>query len=107
MEVPLASSSSRVIDFPRRGIVGAGRTTAPARGTESPREREPIGMEQVIADMAALMGGTLKTIAETQRAMAARVEGTGEPHRRRERASPTGRGHQSTGETPGWTTLTG
>ena len=83
MEVPLASSSSGVIDFPRRGIVGAGRTTAPARGTESPREREPIGMEQVIADMAALMGGTLKTIAETQRAMAARVEGTGEPHRPR------------------------
>ena len=83
MEVPLASSSSGVIDFPRKGIVGAGRTTAPARGTESPREREPIGMEQVIADMAALMGGTLKTIAETQRAMAARVEGTGEPHRPR------------------------
>ena len=78
MEVPLASSSSGVIDFPRRGIVGAGRMTAPARGTESPREREPIGMEQVIADMAALMGGTLKTIAETQRAMAARVEGTGD-----------------------------
>ena len=63
--------------------MGAGRTTAPARGTESPREREPIGMEQVIADMAALMGGTLKMIAETQRAMAARVEGTGEPHRPR------------------------
>ena len=83
MEVPLASSSSGVIDFPMRGIVGAGRTTAPARGTESPREREPTGMEQVIADMAALMGGTLKTIAETQRAMAARVEGTGEPHRSR------------------------
>ena len=83
MEVPLASSSSRVIDFPRKGIVGAGRMTAPARGTESPREREPIGMEQVIADMATLMGGTLKTIAETQRAMAARVEGTGEPHRPR------------------------
>ena len=81
MEVPLASSSSGVIDFPRKGIVGAGRTTAPARGTESPREREPIGMEQVIADMAALMGGTLKTIAETQRAMAARTEGTGEPQR--------------------------
>ena len=81
MEVPLASSSSGVIDFPRRGIVGAGRTTAPARGIESPREREPIGLEQVIADMAALMGGTLKTIAETQRAMAARGEGTGEPHR--------------------------
>ena len=38
-------------------------------------------MEQVIADMAALMGGTLKTIAETQRAMAARAEGTGEPQR--------------------------
>ena len=55
--------------------------TAPARGAESPREREPIGMEQVIADMAALMGGTLKTIAETQRAMAARPEGTGEPQR--------------------------
>ena len=83
MEVPLASSSSGVIDFPRKGIVGAGQTTALARGTESPREREPIGMEQVIADMAALMGGTLKTIAETQRAMAARVEGTGEPHRPR------------------------
>ena len=81
MEVTLASSSSGVIDFPRKGIVGAGRTTAPARGTESPREREPIGMEQVIADMAALMGGTLKTIAETQRAMAARPEGTGEPQR--------------------------
>ena len=47
---------------------------------ESPREREPIGMEQVIADMAALMGGTLKTIAETKRAMAARGEETGEPH---------------------------
>ena len=83
MEVPLASSSSGVIDFPRRGIVGAGRTTAPARGTETPREREPIGLEQVIADMAALMGGTLKTIAETQRAMAARGEGTGKPHRPR------------------------
>ena len=33
MEVPLASSSSGLIDFPRRGIVGAGRTTAPARVT--------------------------------------------------------------------------
>ena len=83
MEVPLASSSSGVIDFPRRGIVGAGRSAAPARETETPREREPIGLEQVIADMATLMGGTLRTIAETQRAMAARGEGTGEPHRPR------------------------
>ena len=83
MEVPLASSSSGVIDFPRRGIVGAGRSAAPARETETPRERETIGLEQVIADMATLMGGTLKTIAETQRAMASRGEGTGEPHRPR------------------------
>ena len=83
MEVPLASSSSGVIDFPRRGIVGAGRSAAPAQETETPREREPIGLEQVIADMATLMGGTLRTIAETQRAMAARGEGTCEPHRPR------------------------
>ena len=83
MEVPLASSSSGVIDFPRRGIVGAGRSAAPVRETETPRERETIGLEQVIADMATLMGGTLRTIAETQRAIAARGEGTGEPSRPR------------------------
>ena len=59
MEVPLASSSSGVVDFPRRGIVGASRLAAPARETETPREKETIGLEQVIADMATLMGGTL------------------------------------------------
>ena len=83
MEVPLASSSSGVIDFPRRGIVGAGRSAASARETEAPHERETIGLEQVIGDMATLMGGTLKTIAETQRAMAAQRDGTGEPSRPR------------------------
>ena len=77
MEVPLASSSSGVIDFPRRGIVGAGQSAAPARETEAPREREMIGLEHGIADMATLMGGTLKTITETQR------DGTGEPSRPR------------------------
>ena len=66
MEVPLASSSSGVIDFPRRGIVGAARPVAAAGESEAPREREPIGLERVIADMATLMGATLKTMAETE-----------------------------------------
>ena len=42
-----------------------------------------IGLEQVIADMATLMGGTLKAIAETQRAMAAQREESGEPSQSR------------------------
>ena len=83
MEVPLASSSSGVIDFPRMGIVGAVRPVAPAGESKAPRERDPIGLERVIADMATLMGGTLKTIAETQRAMAAQRDESGEPSRSR------------------------
>ena len=54
MEVPLASSSSGVIDFPRKGIVGVARSAAPDSEIEVPREREAIGLEQVIADMATL-----------------------------------------------------
>ena len=71
MEAPLASSSSGVIDFPRRGMEGAAQSVGPSGENEAPQEKEAIGLEQVIADMATLMGGTLKTIAETQRAMAA------------------------------------
>ena len=41
----------------------------PARETETPPEKEAIGLEQVVADMATLMGGALKTMAETQRVM--------------------------------------
>ena len=81
MEVPLASSSSGVIDFPRRGIVGAARSVAPVRENETPQEKEAIGLEQVIADMATLMGETLKAIAETQMAMVAQKDKSGEPPR--------------------------
>ena len=52
MEVPLASSSSGVIDFPKRGIVGAAQPVAPVGENEAPREKEAIGLERVIADMA-------------------------------------------------------
>ena len=83
MEVPLVSSSSGVIDFPRRGIGGAARSVAPGRENEAPQAKEAIGLEQVIADLATLIGGTLKTIAETQGVMAAQRDESGEPHRSR------------------------
>ena len=64
-------------------MVGAARPVAPAGESEAPRERETIGLERVIADMATLMGETLKTIAETQRAMAAQRDESGEPSQSR------------------------
>ena len=83
MEAPLASSSSGVIDFPRREMGGAARSVAASRENEAPHEREAIGLEQVIADMATVMGGILKTMAEMQRVLAAQKSESGEPHRSR------------------------
>ena len=71
-EAPLASSSSGVIDFPRREMGGAARSVAPSRENEAPHGRE-----------ATLMGGTLKTMAETQGVLAAQKSESGEPHRSR------------------------
>ena len=78
MEAPLASSSSGVIDYPKRGVL-----VAPLREPEAPPGRETIGLDRVIADMAALIGGTLKTVAETQNALVAGRESAGEPSQSR------------------------